>query len=426
MNGPERFLEEFRRVERADPWWSLAHLAAAIAWVALLGVTHAGEGISFGILVAVAAIRLPSTRCLYARLLRSPTAACFLAFVAWQAASVAWSSNPAVRWHTGAVRFAAVPFALWPLAHRARELAIAFCLSAVAHSAGILAVNVRPDRVARHVGASAGKELGMTAACLLPALLVMLLAGRPRSRTALAGRGLGALLVTGALVILSQRTSFVAAGAGLAAAATKLVVVPGARRRILWPFAVAALLLVPAGLATPRVREMAVDAWKAAAGSEVQTDDLNRISSGRYSLALVALEMFHERPMLGWGSRSFETENAARMSADPKRYDVPRNMVDSNAALTTSHNAFLDEASMRGIAGIVLLALLVQCMLFAAWGDTPEPATLAAVVAWVAFGFADATTSRGTYLALLGLLVARCAMLECMRGSPRRARSRPR
>ena len=412
MNPSDPSLEDFRAVERSDPWWSLAHLSLAMTWIGLLGITNAGEGIAFGLLTAVAAIRLPSTLRLYSMLLQSTAMRCFLAFVAWQAVSVAWSTNPAVRWHDGIIRFTVVPFALWPLAHRARELAFTFCAAAALHSISIIGLNVRLQRVILHTRAAAGKEVGMTAACLVPALLVLLLAARPRNRIAAATRWLGAMAIASALAILSQRTAFVTLAASLCAAVARLLASPGRSRRVAVSVAIGIALGVSALSLSPRVRHTAVDVWKSSARPDAGASDINRITSGRYSLALVALDMFHEHPILGCGARSFETEIADRMTSDTERFAVPAKLASAYRGLATSHNAFLDEASMRGVVGIVLLALLVQSMVVAAWRFHADAATLPAIVAWVIVGLSDATTSRGTYLALLGILVARCAMLD--------------
>jgi hypothetical protein len=412
MNPSDPTLEDFRAIERSDPWWSLAHLSLAMTWIGLLGITNAGEGIAFGLLTAVAAIRLPSTLRLYSMLLQSTAMRCFLAFAAWQAVSVAWSTNPAVRWHDGIIRFTVVPFALWPLAHRARELAFTFCAAAALHSISIIGLNVRLQRVILHTRAAAGKEVGMTAACLVPALLVLLLAARPRNRIAAATRWLGAMAIAGALAILSQRTAFVTLAASLCAAVARLLASPGRSRRVAVSVAIGIALGVSALSLSPRVRHTAVDVWKSSARPDAGASDINRITSGRYSLALVALDMFHAHPILGCGARSFETEIADRMRGDTARFEVPKHLASAYGSLATSHNAFLDEASMRGVVGIVLLALLIQSMVIAAWNSPADAVTLPAVVAWVAVGLSDATTSRGTYLALLGILVARCAMLD--------------
>ena len=408
---PRPFTAPFEAVERADPTFAAIHLGCAIAWAAAVGVTQAGEAIAFGLLCAVAVLRLPRTIGLYGAFVRSPVAWAYLAFFAWMALSALWSENPAVRWYSGINRFTAVPFALWPLMHRAGTVAAAFAAAMTLHALAIIGLNVRTTGIARYEDARVGKELGMTGACLTTGILVTMACRWKVPAPLRALRAGAALAMTGAIFVLSQRTNLVALAIGAAAAA-----VHGPIRSLGWIARVAlacgALVAVEATIiAVPRVGEtigtVAADFHGGADARKLAHD----ATGGRSSLALVATEIFRERPVVGFGARTFGQESARRILADPARYGLTAGEATAYARFSTSHNGLLDEAVMRGAVGASLLLLLVALLLRAAWRDRTS-VTIAVLLAWMTFSMANATTERGTFLAILAVVVVRCASVD--------------
>ena len=408
---PRAFTAQFDAVERADPTFAAIHLGCAIAWAAAVGVTQAGEAITFGLLCAVAALRLPRTIGLYGALLRSPVAWAYLAFFAWMALSALWSENPAVRWYSGINRFIAVPFALWPLAHRAGTVAAAFAVAMTLHALAIIGLNVRLSGIARYEDARVGKELGMTGACLTTGILVTV-ACRWKVPTPLrAIRAGAALAMTGAIFVLSQRANLVALAIGATAAA-----VHGPMRSLGWVarIALACGALVAAEgtiLAVPRIGEtmgmIAADFTGGADALKLAHD----ATGGRSSLAMVAVEIFRERPVIGFGARTFGQESGRRILADPARYGLTADEATAYATFKTAHNGLLDEAAMRGAVGACLFLALLAVLLRAAWSDRTS-ITIAVLLAWIAFSMANGTTERGTFLAILAVIVVRCASVD--------------
>ncbi|MBL9140864.1 MAG: hypothetical protein JNK53_03260, partial [Phycisphaerae bacterium] len=125
-------LEPFQSIERRAPGIAAIHLIIGCAWCFSLSLGAAVEGAMFGLLLAVALVRLPATHSLYPRLLASPVGLAYLAMVAWQLASNMWSVIPVDDWGDALFsRRLFVLLALWPLAARWRSLLVALCAGAL-------------------------------------------------------------------------------------------------------------------------------------------------------------------------------------------------------------------------------------------------------------------------------------------------------
>jgi O-antigen ligase len=220
-----------------------------------------------------------------------------------------------------------------------------------------------------------------------------------------------ALAMTGAIFVLSQRANLVALAIGATAAA-----VHGPIRSLGWiariALACGAVVAVQATiLAVPRVGEtirvVAAD-FQGGAGPLKLAHDA---TGGRSSLALVAADIFRERPVIGFGARSYGQEASRRILADPARYGLMADEATGYAKLKTAHNGLLDEAAMRGAVGACLFLALLAVLLRAAWSDRTS-ITIAVLLAWIAFSMANGTTERGTFLAILAVIVVRCASVD--------------
>ncbi len=407
------FLEPFREVERADAAWSAAHLAASIAWMAALPLSNAAEGICFGILAAVAAIRVPSTWRLYGRLVRSGPFLLLAALFAWQAISVAWSSNPSVRWSSGMSRMGLVPLMLWPMSHRAGTLLAAMAGSGAVSASAVVGLNLRSEGVVRYSNSTLlGKDLGMTAACMSAALVASTVAVRRASVGLRLARAAVAFACTAGLLVLSKRSEFLAVPAaylsGLAVSGRTVLRDHPAKTAAL---AVAlAGAVIAAGMLTPRVRETTGQLMEIARTGNATTASLNDLTNGRAVPYLIAWEMFTDRPVTGWGARSFRSEVARRCEELRTRPGCATIDCTAIGTFSTSHNMVLDELSMRGAIGGLLLLALITSLVRWSWQDPDGGIALALVVLWCVHGMMNGATVRGTHLAMLAMLATRAAL----------------
>ena len=165
------------------------------------------------------------------------------------------------------------------------------------------------------------------------AALVLLLFGR--------WRGLDmplVLVIAGlwvALLVSFSQSSFVALVAGVVLAA-----VLAWRWRSLAAVALAAVIMVPVGVAAPQLERFR-DSLSSA------DDGLNRATGGRFDLVSEGVRIAVDRPLVGVGVGGFERAYDERAEG-PRRFKEP-----------ASHNVAVTVAAETGVVGLVLLAWLV-------------------------------------------------------------------
>ena len=411
-----RRADRFAEVERADPTMAFVHLVAACAWMATLSIARAPEGITFGILMAVAAVRVPRTVGLYPGLVSSAAFVLFLAFVEWQALSVLWSSAPNLGVRDWLPRFAFVPLALWPVMHRWRTMMFALVAGAAVHGGVVAGVAfVRTGWRPSQANGLLTKDICMTGVAFAAAFGAM--AGRPwggRWFGWASRAGVAVPLVLGQL-ILGQRMPVIASAFGgvLAIARPRL----GARRAPWAWIGVGAVAIAVTGgfLATsPRNRAWLAGAWTMVTSdaSDVTDSQLMQVSSARMPLYQLALELWAEHPVFGGGARSFAMESKDRFTCAPSDYGIPPKQADVMANLVCAHNAFLDEASERGVIGLGLLVALLAACWWRAWKLDPWSGTAGMLGVWTVACLTQSMTVRGVAVLLLAVVVTRCAFIE--------------
>lgn len=411
-----RRADRFAEVERADPTMAFVHLVAACAWMATLSVARAPEGIAFGILMAVAAVRAPKTARLYPALIGSSVFVLFLAFVEWQALSVLWSGAPGLGVRDWLPRFVFVPLALWPVMHRWPTMMVALVAGAAVHAAVLTGVAMA--RTGWRPGQANGlltKDICMTGVAL--AVAVGAVAGRPwgRSWFGWASRaGVTVPLVLGQL-ILGQRMPVIASSISGAVAVAR----PRAgRRRAPWTWiGVGAVAIAVAGgflAASPRNRAWISRSWTlVAADADTVTDDqLMQVSALRIPLYRLALEQWAQHPVAGHGARSYAMASKERFTCAPADYGIPPKQAGVMSTLACAHNAFLDEAAERGVIGLGLLVALLAACWWRAWRLDPWSGTAGMLGVWTVACFTQSMTVRGVAVLVLAVLVTRCAFVE--------------
>jgi O-antigen ligase len=415
---------EFEAVERRDPTWSAIHLLSAMAWCAAISLGRAPEAICFGILAAVAVIRLPSTARLYPALLRSPVFVALLAFAAWRGVAIFWSPNEQASWKDALMRAALVPALLWPLSHRWRQLAVAMATGAAVSATAMLGRNFDGHRFLRY---ESGKRLIGTPAtvAMVLAMGVSLSAAwamAARERAARIVAAVAALLCVGGMLVLDFRTGYVAAFGGFCWAALCSARDPRRRRALVAGAAVVAI----AGAAT-----VGALSWRSAdqlgalrqlMSGEDRSDHANdaaqiayRFTSARSPVWLGAVAIWRSHPIIGAGTRSWGREFPPIVNAEHERLGVPAApaTIAAIAKLPGAHNAYLEELAERGIVGFLLLAAVLVLSARTLWRQCPAVDAVMAsalLAAWMTAALAESQSSQGVPTLLLCFVVARAAI----------------
>jgi len=227
---------------------------------------------------------------------------------------------------------------------------------------------------------------------ILVALVVLLFGARRSSQLALAA--VIAAAWVGLLFSFSQ-SSFAALVAGVALAS-----VLAWRRRAVLALALAVLVMIPVGIASPALSDVRTSLFGDSAKG------LDRATSGRFKLVSNGLRIAAEHPLVGVGVGGFAEAYAERL-------DLHR--PPPSAA---SHNTPVTVVSETGVVGLALLAWLVAAGLLAAFRSR-GPARLVGLAAGVAFAaivvhslFYAAFVEDPLTWAFLGLAAAACTWRE--------------
>ena len=128
--------------ERADPRGHAIHLGIALLWAAMQSITIAGEGIAWGLLVAIALLRLPRIHRAYRPVWRDRLWWVLVAWFGWSSLTVLWGpdARPAVA--SGIPdRWLITPLLLWPIMGRAWLLLGAFAVDGALHACIAIALS---------------------------------------------------------------------------------------------------------------------------------------------------------------------------------------------------------------------------------------------------------------------------------------------
>jgi O-antigen ligase len=411
-----RRADRFAEVERADPTMAFVHLVAACAWMATLSIARAPEGITFGILMAVAAVRVPRTVGLYPGLVSSAAFVLFLAFVEWQALSVLWSSAPNLGVRDWLPRFAFVPLALWPVMHRWRDLLVPFVASAAVH--GGLVGSAALWRSGWSPSSSNGlltSDICMTGIVMATAMATLGAHSISSSPNKSAVRAIMGVPLLAGIILLGQRMPVIASVFGFATSAARTQ----ARGRLgfgrIAVGSIVALAITVALLASgARNRAWLGTALQAACAPQGTVTDAQfaTVTTSRPQLARIAAAMWSEHPWTGAGARSYEHEARRRLAEDPAAYGVASNQRKWLTDAACAHNAFLDEASERGVIGLGLLVALLAACWWRAWKLDPWSGTAGMLGVWTVACLTQSMTVRGVAVLLLAVIVTRCAFVE--------------
>jgi O-antigen ligase len=415
---------EFEAVERRDPTWSAIHLLAALAWCIAISLGRAPEAICFGVLAAVAVIRLPSTAKLYPALLRSPVFVALVAFAAWRWIAISWTPNEQASWKDGFLRAALVPALVWPMSHRWRQLAVAMAAGAAASATVLVARNWDGNRFLRYTDTKRLIGTPATMAMVL-AMGIAVSAGWAMATRARAQRivaAASALLSLAGMMVLDFRTGYVAAFAGFLWAVLCSARDPRRRWALLGGAAVVAIGgMVLVGSASSRsgtaihgMRALVTDRDGQAAGTSL-AQFACEATSLRSPAWIGASIIWRSHPVIGAGTRSWGKEFPPVVDADPARLGIPPdpNTLATIRALPGAHNAYLEELAERGIVGFLLLAAVLVLSARNLWRQCPAVDAVMAsalLATWMTAALAESQSSQGVPTLLLCFVVARAAI----------------
>ncbi|MDX2147500.1 MAG: O-antigen ligase family protein [Planctomycetota bacterium] len=384
----KRAQEDFDHQNRAGSRGHASHTVccALMAFGACLPPAYAEYGLALGAASFLAG--LPRTYRTAWRPFLSPIGLCILAFVLWSLLSISWASDKNAAWNEwGKLRFAFVPFILWPSIDRRMTILAATLvgiacaqLAQLVHAAGV-ALNI-PALTYPLAGNRVGwaiDELGagdpdrnggwwhpliagsmFLAACAIHLSAAMLSDVRDRALSGLRAHwpalaASGAALLAGVSVVATGSR-----GAILALSATILALFVarfalrrrGNRRTTLIVLAVTLVLgggsLVTMGDRLARRFELA----RADVSRAIEEKNFTTDNGARLLMAWWAIEAVGERPVTGVGVGSYEAWTRAhvtRQGIDPA----------SRRFFQHAHNALLHIAATTGLVGASLVLTLL-------------------------------------------------------------------
>ena len=346
--------------ERADPRGHAMHVIAAVAWAALQSVTNAGEGIAWGILVAVAAVRVPRIWRCYRLPVHDPVWLAFAAWTAWMCVGMLWAPRFEPGAGTAFSRWVLTPLALWPVMARPWLVLGAVWAGAMVQVAATLVLSWNGHGWNTYEGMESFSGFGqlqwqLHCAAVLSAVGVRWTAwpGHVAAALSLAAGILGVALTAG-------RTAGLSLLAGLWIASVRPSG-PARFRRMRWAV-VAAFVAGGAWLATmsPMAGRIQDSLGRADRLRELglHQEAERAASSERLTLARAAVDIALEHPLRGGGHGWFQVALPSwalrQVARDPESAEAYASLL--RGALGNAHNAFLHAWADGGIPGLGFLA----------------------------------------------------------------------
>jgi O-antigen ligase len=334
-----------------------------------------------------------------------------------------WTTDPRQgRWDYASMRFGGVIFALLPLMRDRAKLIVAMVVGFLlgnasqlvlwlAHAAGH---DLKPWN-GRNCGwwthpAEAGYILVAALGLHLPAAMM----GRGRTRWLAAG---GCAATWLGMLATGTRGAWLA-GAGLMVIVAAVAIVKGywKWRAVRWALLVgvlgAAVAWATVGdFVSRRLHEGFTDARTALVEHRYQSD-----TGGRIKLALMAWDMFKEKPLLGWGPGSYRQYAEGRLRSEGTTEEEMLWWADKPRS---AHNTWLHVAGTLGIAGLALALAIVFVALRGGFeGLQGRLGTYAAGPAFALVGMLLTTPFDVPYVNSVPAAVIATLMALCLRRRP--------
>ena len=414
--------------ERADPRGHAIHVALAVLWAFVQSITNAGEGIAWGMLLAIAILRVPKVWWCWVPALRDPLWWVMVAWFAWTSLTTLWGPDLGASTPSRVPdRWLLTPFMLWPVMGRPWLVLGAMAAGGAAHACVALVLSWKGGGWGTYGEVRGLSALTMTQWQFLSAFVLSVAGARWMAGAARAAAILAAVPAALGVWILAVRTVMAAAIAGAAVAFLR----PFPRaRRARWGLALACVATVFAGAwlvarspAWQRVEESIEQASELRA--EGRRDAAIATASGaRLTLIRAALDIGREHPILGGGAGWFAARLPqwafVQVAREGRESELFAGLVQGS--IKDAHSTLLQAWVDGGIPSAALLATLLFGLAWRLWTQSRTSALAGTALALYAIVLMNVPFGIATTKAP-GALIATCLAISWLRsGSVARPR----
>jgi O-antigen ligase len=376
------------RCERDDPRGHAVHLAAAAAWGFFQSINNSLEGIAWGMLLAVAILRLPKIRRDLAPALRDPAWWLLLLWMAWMLLSVSWTHPEVDRLEAlRPARWLLTPLLLWPVMGYPWLLLGAIAAGGLVQAVAAIGMSIGPDGLRTYSDMRSLTSYGQLQTVL--GSLLAISAGAVAALPAGKANWRWPLLAAAAIAAFGILQSAARAPllAGLAGMAILLVRPrrPHALRRLgLFAAAGAAAVagLSLAGMGVPGAARLQEDLQRLS--SDEAATAIMRSGAHRGTLLLASWDLGSQSPLVGHGRRSFSPLirewTAERAAEQPELAEELRLVGELNHA----HNSVVNAWVEGGLPAAALLTGGLAVLTLRVWRRSRTDAAAAAAMALLA------------------------------------------
>ena len=404
-----------------------AHEGAALLWIAMLVVGNAPESIAFIVLLVTAVVRMVVDPGAWKGYFQK--ARCLLPFAMlcmWCVCAAAWSSSSTSKAVQSAPIRPLFGLAALLIAVRGPWAALLTLAASSTVMLTISAVKVlaNPSLFRGYSEDFPGIMQSYSSTCLIAGALIngsvaAMIATRQRRYVAI-----GAVPLSVAAIVLRATGSRMGAIAALIGTMTSVVSLVMSKCAHRWRLVIAVTMLTVVGgalflnsSASTRLFPIIYGAPdKAFNGKPLDGTAafLHRVAGDRGPIWFVALSLAGQRPMFGWGSKSWKNiypAEAKRLSPalgleDPK-------VISTLASMPQAHNTFLQVFVEQGAIGLMLLCwVLVECWHRSKQVQDPilRAVLLGVLMVWLTQGMSEPLLNFPVSTMFLGLIIVTTAI----------------
>lgn len=414
--------------ERADPRGHAIHVALALLWAFVQSITNAGEGIAWGMLLAITLLRVPKVWWCWVPALRDPLWWVMVAWFAWTSLTTLWGPDLGTSTPSRVPdRWLFTPFMLWPVMGRPWLVLGAMAAGGAAHACVALVLSWKGSGWGTYGEVRGLSALTMTQWQFLSAFVLCVAGARWMGGAGRVAAILAAVPAALGVWILAVRTVMAAAIAGAAVAFLR----PFPRARgARWALALACVATVFAGAwlvahspAWQRVEKSLEQASELRAEGRHDAA-IGTASSARLTLIRAALDIGREHPILGGGAGWFAARlpqwSLVVIARDPREAQY----FDAwpTGVLQHCHSTLLQAWVDGGIPSATLLATLLLGLAWRLWTQSRTSALAGTALALYAIVLMNVPFGIATTKAP-GALIATCLAISWLRTG---SRARPR
>ena len=413
-----------------------AHEGAALLWIAMPVVDIAPESIAFVVLLVTSAVRMAVDPGAWRGYFQK--ARCLLPFALlcmWCVCAAAWSSSSTSK----AIQSAPIRplFGLAALLIAVRGpwpawIALA-ASSTVMLTISAVKVLANPSLYSRYSPEFPGIRNNYSSTCLIAGALITgsvaaMIATRQRRYVVV-----GAVPLSVAAIVLratGSRTGAIAALIGTMVSVVSLVMSKCARR---WRLVIAVTMLTVVGGAlflNSAASNRLIPMIYGAPGSSLNYKPvdgtaafLGRVAGERGPIWFVALSLAGQRPIFGWGSKSWKDIYPAEVKRlSPALGLEDPQQINTLASMPQAHNTFLQVFVEQGAIGLILLCwVLVECWHRSKQVQDPilRAVLLGVLMVWLTQGMSEPLLNFSVSTVFLGLIIVTTAIPTSMPQQPR-------